>query len=159
MALVGSRPRRNLREASYSRDSNTLRASVLDAALELGIGTSRAVENLIFNTVDEEDDADVRIPFSTFALLPPPFFFFLSPPFSFSFLRPPSSRTATEHPLLRIEQKLSHFDKLSSSGDLAVVLLHLYVAYGKHPVRAKRVFGSEIASLRKAWGITPFGDP
>ncbi|KAH9168522.1 hypothetical protein EDB89DRAFT_1909217 [Lactarius sanguifluus] len=58
MALVGSRPRRNLREASYSRDSNTLRASVLDAALELGIGTSRAVENLIFNTVDEEDDAD-----------------------------------------------------------------------------------------------------
>ncbi|KAI9433167.1 hypothetical protein H4582DRAFT_2082641 [Lactarius indigo] len=58
MALVGSRPRRNLRETSYSRDSNTLRASVLDAALELGIGTSRAVENLIFNTVDEEDDAD-----------------------------------------------------------------------------------------------------
>ncbi|KAH8980153.1 hypothetical protein EDB86DRAFT_575544 [Lactarius hatsudake] len=59
MALVGSRPRRNLRETSYSRDSNTLRASVLDAALELGIGTSRAVENLIFNTVDEEDDADI----------------------------------------------------------------------------------------------------
>ncbi|KAH9047103.1 hypothetical protein EDB84DRAFT_1557901 [Lactarius hengduanensis] len=58
MALVGSRPRRNLRETSYNRDSNTLRASVLDAALELGIGTSRAVENLIFNTVDEEDDAD-----------------------------------------------------------------------------------------------------
>ncbi|KAH9024864.1 hypothetical protein EDB85DRAFT_1894122 [Lactarius pseudohatsudake] len=58
MALVGSRPRRNLRETSYSRDSNTLRASVLDAALELGIGTSRAVENLIFDTVDEEDDAD-----------------------------------------------------------------------------------------------------
>ncbi|KAH9007859.1 hypothetical protein EDB83DRAFT_2460129 [Lactarius deliciosus] len=65
MALVGSRPRRNLRETSYSRDSNTLRASVLDAALELGIGTSRAVENLIFNTVDEEDDADI---FSTPAL-------------------------------------------------------------------------------------------
>ncbi|KAI9456057.1 hypothetical protein BJY52DRAFT_1277863 [Lactarius psammicola] len=58
MAFVGSRPRRNLREPSYSRDSNALRASVLDAALELGIGTSRAVENLIFNTVDEEDDVD-----------------------------------------------------------------------------------------------------
>lgn len=57
MAFVGSRPRRNLRETAYSRDSNTLRASVLDAALELGIGTSRAVENLMFDTVDEEDDS------------------------------------------------------------------------------------------------------
>ena len=82
MAFVGSRPRRNFREPLYSRDSNSLRASVLDVALELGIGTSRAVENLIFDTVDEEED-DVRTTFSTsLCTLPQPllfFFFFLQP--------------------------------------------------------------------------------
>lgn len=88
MTVVGSRPR-NLREPSYSRDSNALRASVLDAALQLGIGTSRAVENLIFNTVDEEDD--VRIPFFSTSLCSPP----LPPPFFFS-CNPLLSRTATE---------------------------------------------------------------
>ena len=74
MAFVGSRPRRNLREPSQSRDSNALRASVLEAALELGISSSRAVADLIFNTVDEEDE--VRIPFF-FALCSLPAFFFL----------------------------------------------------------------------------------
>jgi hypothetical protein len=83
MAFVGSRPRRNFREPSYSRDSNTLRASVLDAALELGIGTSRAVENLLFDTVDEEED--VRITFSTSLCSPPaPSFFFSCNPLPFS---------------------------------------------------------------------------
>ncbi|KAF8257662.1 hypothetical protein EI94DRAFT_1817216 [Lactarius quietus] len=56
MALVGSRPRRNRLDPSQSRDSNCLRASVLEVALELGINQSRAVADLIFNTVDEEDD-------------------------------------------------------------------------------------------------------
>ena len=56
-AIFGTRPQRP-RELAYSRDSNrdTLRASVLDVALELGIGTSRAVENLIFDSVLEEDE-------------------------------------------------------------------------------------------------------
>lgn len=56
-AIFGTRPQR-FRELAYSRDSNrdTLRASVLDVALELGIGTSRAVENLIFDSVLEEDE-------------------------------------------------------------------------------------------------------
>ncbi|KAI0247520.1 hypothetical protein BJV78DRAFT_1244607 [Lactifluus subvellereus] len=57
-ALVGTRPQRT-RELAYSRDSNTLRASVLDVALELGVGTSRALENLIFDSVLEEDETPV----------------------------------------------------------------------------------------------------
>ena len=96
MAFVGSRPRRNLREPSQSRDSNALRASVLEAALELGISSSRAVADLIFNTVDEEDE--VRIPFIFLC-------FALFQPFFFSCDRL-LSRTATELPL-RIEQKPS----------------------------------------------------
>jgi hypothetical protein len=90
MAVVGSRPRRNLLDTSQSRDSNALRASVLEAALELGISTSRPLADLIFNTVDEEDELEVRIPFLRSFALPLAFFFFL---------RPSSSRTATELPL------------------------------------------------------------
>ncbi|KZV70128.1 hypothetical protein PENSPDRAFT_752817 [Peniophora sp. CONT] len=41
-----------------SRDSNALRASVLDAAIALGFGTNRTVENWMFNTVAEEDEED-----------------------------------------------------------------------------------------------------
>ena len=39
-----------------NRDSNALRASVLDAALALGFGTNKTVENWMFNTVAEEDE-------------------------------------------------------------------------------------------------------
>jgi hypothetical protein len=51
-AIFGTRPQRPRND--LNRD--TLRASVLDVALELGIGTSRAVENLIFDSVLEEED-------------------------------------------------------------------------------------------------------
>ncbi|KAI9461503.1 hypothetical protein F5148DRAFT_1215159 [Russula earlei] len=54
-AFLGTRPQRT-RVPAHSRDSNTLRASVLDVALELGVGTSRAVENLIFSSFPEEDE-------------------------------------------------------------------------------------------------------
>lgn len=66
-AIFGTRPQRP-RELAYSRDSNrdTLRASVLDVALELGIGTSRAVENLIFDSVLEEDEVSVLLGFACF---------------------------------------------------------------------------------------------
>jgi hypothetical protein len=59
-AIFGTRPQRP-REAVYNRGPNrdTLRASVLDVALELGIGTSRAVENLIFDSVLEEDEVSI----------------------------------------------------------------------------------------------------
>ncbi|KAI0295059.1 hypothetical protein B0F90DRAFT_1919505 [Multifurca ochricompacta] len=63
---VGTRPQRT-REPAYSRDSNALRASVLDAALQLGIGTSRAVENLLFNSVLEEEDESITTPSLTSA--------------------------------------------------------------------------------------------
>lgn len=62
-AIFATRPQRP-REVVHNRDRNrdTLRASVLDVALELGIGTSRAVENLIFDSVlEEEDEAEVSI--------------------------------------------------------------------------------------------------
>ena len=57
-AIFGTRPQRP-REPAYDSNRNTLRASVLDVALELGIGTSRAVENLIFDSVLEEDEVSV----------------------------------------------------------------------------------------------------
>jgi len=50
------------------RDSNVLRASVLDAALLLGVGSSRTLQDWIFNTVDESDevgeidDEDAEVP-------------------------------------------------------------------------------------------------
>lgn len=48
------------------RDSNALRASVLDVAMQLGIGSSRTLQNWIFDAVDEDEeiggdpDEDVR---------------------------------------------------------------------------------------------------
>jgi hypothetical protein len=61
-AIFATRPQRP-REVVYNRDPNrdTLRASVLDVALELGIGTSWAVENLIFDSVMEEDEVSIII--------------------------------------------------------------------------------------------------
>jgi hypothetical protein len=57
-APVGTRPQRP-REPLYTRDSNALRASVLDAALQLGVGTSRAVENLLFDSILEDDEVSI----------------------------------------------------------------------------------------------------
>jgi len=54
-AFVGTRPQRP-RESAYNRDSNALRASVLDVAWQLGIGTSPAVERLMFDSVLEEEE-------------------------------------------------------------------------------------------------------
>ena len=41
-----------------SRDSNTLRASVLDAALELGIGSNSLVADWMFNNAVMEEEGD-----------------------------------------------------------------------------------------------------
>ena len=38
--------------------SSVLRASILESALELGIGNNGAVANWIFNTVEEGDEED-----------------------------------------------------------------------------------------------------
>jgi hypothetical protein len=57
-APVGTRPQRP-REPLYTRNSNALRASVLDAALQLGVGTSRAVENLLFDSILEDDEVSI----------------------------------------------------------------------------------------------------
>jgi hypothetical protein len=65
---VGTRPQRP-RELAYDSNRDTLRASVFDVALELGIGTSRAVENLIFDSVMEEDE-EVSV-LLVFACFPP----------------------------------------------------------------------------------------
>ena len=78
-ALVGTRPQRT-RDPNYTRDSNALRASVLDAALELGVGTSRAVENLIFDSILEDDEVSILLS-SLFPYFPLPRTFgpYLSP--------------------------------------------------------------------------------
>ena len=62
-AIFATRPQRP-REVVSNRDPDrdTLRASVLDVALELGIGTSRAVESLIFDSVQEEDEEVSVVP-------------------------------------------------------------------------------------------------
>lgn len=47
-----------------SRDSNTLRQSVLDAALQLGIGSNSLVADWMFNNaVHEEDENEVCMNF------------------------------------------------------------------------------------------------
>jgi hypothetical protein len=84
-AFVGTRPQRP-REPAYNRDSNALRASVLDVAWQLGIGTSRAVERLMFDSVLEEEEEVSKV--------------FFSPSTSPIFSRPLCS-----HPLKR---KMSH---------------------------------------------------
>ncbi|PFH47051.1 hypothetical protein AMATHDRAFT_153075 [Amanita thiersii Skay4041] len=52
------RPRASLnREVSGHRESNALRASVLDVAMQLGLGKNSAVADWIFNNpVTEEDE-------------------------------------------------------------------------------------------------------
>jgi hypothetical protein len=42
-----------------NRESNALRASVLDAALQLGIGHNSTVTNWMFNNTLEEEDEEV----------------------------------------------------------------------------------------------------
>jgi hypothetical protein len=71
-AFVGTRPQRT-REPANNRDSNALRASVLDVALQLGIGTSRAVENLIFDSILEDDEVSsvLRARFALLSALGP----------------------------------------------------------------------------------------
>lgn len=46
-------------QPTQSRESNALRASVLDAALELGIGANSTVANWMFNNALEEEDEEV----------------------------------------------------------------------------------------------------
>ncbi|KAI0278452.1 hypothetical protein BC826DRAFT_1084281 [Russula brevipes] len=65
-AFVGTRPQRP-REPAYNRDSNALRASVLDVAWQLGIGTSPAVERLMFDSVLEEEEENSMTPALTSA--------------------------------------------------------------------------------------------
>jgi hypothetical protein len=56
--MATPRPRYTPRRPSNAdRDSNALRASVLDAALELGIG-NKTVANWVFNSVDEADEQE-----------------------------------------------------------------------------------------------------
>ncbi len=42
-----------------THNSNVLRASVLNTALQLGVGTSQAVENLLFNYILEDDEVSI----------------------------------------------------------------------------------------------------
>ena len=53
--------------SSSNRESNALRASVLDVALELGFGQNSTVMNWMFNNSLTEEDEDVRTS-STFLL-------------------------------------------------------------------------------------------
>ena len=63
-------------EESAPRDSSALRASVLDAALELGIGSNSLVTDWMFNNaVDEEDENEVCINYHAFIMLWPFSFF------------------------------------------------------------------------------------
>ncbi|KAG6856006.1 hypothetical protein H0H87_008483 [Tephrocybe sp. NHM501043] len=56
-----------------SRESNALRASVLDAALELGLGNNGTVANWMFNnSLEEEDEEDQRSPSLAHELTPTP---------------------------------------------------------------------------------------
>jgi len=58
------RPPKQQQKDAASRDSNAIRASVLDVALELGIGaTSLGADWMFNNSVSEEDEilAEVRI--------------------------------------------------------------------------------------------------
>jgi hypothetical protein len=45
--------------AGADRDSNALRASVLDTALQLGIGSNSTIANWMFNNVLEEEEEEV----------------------------------------------------------------------------------------------------
>jgi hypothetical protein len=47
--------------ADVNRDSNALRASVLETALELGLGNNSTVANWMFNNSVEEVDEEVSL--------------------------------------------------------------------------------------------------
>lgn len=54
-----SRPRPSHKQVdNVSRDSNTLRASVLETALELGIGSNSLVADWMFNNAVTEEEGD-----------------------------------------------------------------------------------------------------
>lgn len=64
-------PAARKQEENASRDSSALRASVLDAALELGIGSSSLVADWMFNNVvDEEDENEVCLSCVCYAFAP-----------------------------------------------------------------------------------------
>ena len=42
-----------------THNSNMLRASVLNAALQLRVGTSQAMENLLFNYILEDNEVSI----------------------------------------------------------------------------------------------------
>lgn len=50
-----ARPRKPKRVSTVVRDSNLVRASVLDAALELGVAHNSTMANWIFNSPVEEE--------------------------------------------------------------------------------------------------------
>lgn len=54
-----ARPQRA--DQSTESRSSVLRASILESALELGVGTNRTVANWIFNAVDEEDEDETEV--------------------------------------------------------------------------------------------------
>lgn len=56
-------------EDDRTRDSNLIRASVLDAALQLGLGANGNVAHWLFNPVSEEDDDDAEVATSPPALV------------------------------------------------------------------------------------------
>ncbi|TFK51288.1 hypothetical protein OE88DRAFT_1527669 [Heliocybe sulcata] len=45
-------------KSNVNRDSNMVRASILNTALELGVGRNRTVTNWMFNGIDEEDEEE-----------------------------------------------------------------------------------------------------
>lgn len=57
---VSSFARSSTDDTPPNRESNALRASVLDAALQLGIGTNSTVANWMFNNSLEEEEEEVR---------------------------------------------------------------------------------------------------
>ncbi|TFY73590.1 hypothetical protein EWM64_g10421, partial [Hericium alpestre] len=54
-------PGRKADSSETTRNSNYLRASVLDAALQLGFGSSRTVENWMFNSVPEAEEESENV--------------------------------------------------------------------------------------------------
>ena len=54
-----ARPQRA--DQSTESRSSVLRASILESALELGVGTNRTVANWIFNAVDEEEEDETEV--------------------------------------------------------------------------------------------------
>ena len=53
-----ARPPRPVDQQNPENRGSLLRASILESALELGVGSNRTVANWIFNPVDEENEED-----------------------------------------------------------------------------------------------------